>query len=158
MFLTWAVISRVPRYLANQGLPYFKILPSHGEINPVIPVASALWTPDPQLGVLPAPPPSPVVFSEVCNLSETWFPQLSITDNHAFVHSVNIHSPSSVLSFVPGARDTKPWASRARGGAPTLSKVRPGDTFCPSPNWQEGIAPGRELLASALKKKKKKTL
>lgn len=99
------------------------------------------------------PPSSPVIFSEVCNLSETWFPQLSIRDSHVFVHSVNIQSPSYVLSFVPGAGDTNPEASRACGGAPALSKVRPGDTFC---HQTEKALPLEESCWHLLLKKKKK--
>ena len=88
--------------------------------------------------------------------SETWFPQLSVRDNHAIVHSVNIQSPSSVLSFVPGAGDTNPGASRTCCGAPALSKVHPGDTFCHQTD--EKALPLEESCWHLLFKKKKKLL
>ena len=58
-----------------------------------------------------------------------------------------------MLSFVPGAGDTNPEASRACGGAPALSKVRPGDTFC---HLTEKALPLEESCWHLLLKKKKK--
>ena len=71
-------------------------------------------------------------------------------------HSVNIQSPSSVLSFVPGAGDTNPGASRTCCGAPALSKVHPGDTFCHQTD--EKALPLEESCWHLLFKKKKKKL